>query len=171
VSTTRPQGSQPQILNDSGNREVTLKNASAWETLTEKDPGGAKSPAEASAGEKKAEAGNSLWSEFQSREQQMKAREKAELERKQQAEKEEKERKEREEKMRIEKAEKETEELKAAQAALLTGDTRMQLPEKTEELKQLQKSESILPSMGLTLVQYDEDEAMEGEDDAEEGEL
>mmetsp|Transcript_12826 Transcript_12826/g.35903 ORF Transcript_12826/g.35903 Transcript_12826/m.35903 type:complete len:102 (+) Transcript_12826:1685-1990(+) len=101
----------------------------------------------------------------------MKAREKAELERKQQAEKEEKERKEREEKMRIEKAEKETEELKAAQAALLTGDTRMQLPEKTEELKQLQKSESILPSMGLTLVQYDEDEAMEGEDDAEEGEL
>ena len=131
-------------------------------------------------GEKKGgfqEIKNSLWSEFQSREQQMKAREKAEQVRQEEIEREkeekareEEERKRREEEERKVEAARKVEELRIAQCELLRGDTRDQLNERTEVLRELQKNKPVLPTIGLSLVEYDEDEADE-DHDAEEGEL
>ena len=71
VSTTRPQTAQTEILKDAApNREVNLKNKGAWESLTA--PTG-----ETPRGDDKAlptPRTDSLWTEFQSREQQIKAR-------------------------------------------------------------------------------------------------
>ena len=64
---------------------------------------------------------------------------------------------------------KETEVLRLAQADLLASDTRIQLDERTEEIRELQNTKSILPAWGLTLTEYDEDE-VEAEEE-EEGEL
>ena len=186
VSTTRPQGTQPQILHDSGNRKVDLKNASAWETLkSTKDPKPAEKDADGAsdgkakdgaAGKGKVGADSSLWSEFQSREQQMKAREKAEQDRLEEVKKEkerrmreEEEKRKRQEQQRQARLAKETEVLRLAQADLLASDTRIQLDERTEEIRELQNTKSILPAWGLTLTEYDEDE-VEAEEE-EEGEL
>jgi len=76
VSTTRPQTAQTEILKDAApNREVNLKNKGAWESLTA--PTG-----ETPRGDDKAlptPRTDSLWTEFQSREQQIKAREKSKV--------------------------------------------------------------------------------------------
>ena len=46
-------------------------------------------------------------------------------------------------------------------------------PERTEELRKLQKGGNILPMLGLKLIEHDEEEVdgEDGEGDAEEGEL
>ena len=97
VSTTRPQSSQIPPTSKK-EREVNLKNTAAWENIQTDKP--AAKPVQAKgpggSGGKDGAAG-SLWSEFQSREQQMKARKQQHEEEKLRKEKEREEEKRRKE--------------------------------------------------------------------------
>ena len=63
--------------------------------------------------------------------------------------------------------------LRIEQDELLSADPLAKLPERTEELRKLQKGGNILPMLGLKLIEHDEEEVdgEDGEGDAEEGEL
>lgn len=192
VSTTRPQSSQPQILKDAAsNREVNIKNAAAWETLT--------TTKDATDGDEKQKAGekndpktkgtdNTLWSEFQSREQQMKAREKSKeeqaeqmrLEREKAQEEREKqikleeERKEKEAQQKLEKEKQEMEDLKRVEKANVEqGKANQDIAKESRKIIREQAkagNKNILGSLGLSMKE-DEEDSFDEEEDVEEGEL
>jgi len=182
VSTTRPQSSQIPPTSKK-EREVNLKNTAAWENIQTDKPAAKPVPAKGpgASGGKDGAAG-SLWSEFQSREQQMKARKQQHEEEKVRKEKEREEEKRRkeeeaarrqaEERRRQEEADAdrlEVDRLKEAERVELQRETKRVMKE--QEYLDRHGRKPILPSLGLVLKDDEESNEEELEDEEEEGAL